>query len=74
MADKTATHTLEDKVGYGTPCLICGEIVEISNQYDRQFKICDKCKAAVMAMRELVKQGTNADSSECDPFYSKEGV
>lgn len=36
--------------GLGTPCLICGDSVKI--QYPNETpKICDKCKAAVMAMR-----------------------
>ena len=56
MDDKTVTYILEDKFGYRTSCLICGEMVEISNLYDRPYKICDKCKAAVMAMRELVER------------------
>ena len=59
MADKTITYTLEDKMVYGTPCLICGEIVKISNLYERQPKICDKCKAAVMAMREKMDGGAD---------------
>lgn len=37
-----------------TPCLICGESVELT-EYEAMgkniFKICDKCKNAVMKMR-----------------------
>ena len=35
----------------GTLCLVCGESVPIFDYKDVP-KICDKCKAAIMAMRE----------------------
>lgn len=39
-----------------TPCLICGESVELT-EYETMgkniFKICDKCKNAVMKIREM---------------------
>ena len=37
--------------GIGTPCLICGDTVKIK-YYGDTPKICNKCKAAVIAMRE----------------------
>lgn len=46
--------------GIGTPCLICGDSVKI--QYPNETpKICDKCKAAVMAMREKMYGGKKND-------------
>lgn len=38
----------------GTPCLICGETVEI-DQHSQVPKICDKCKNAVMSVRRLLE-------------------
>lgn len=35
----------------GTPCMVCGESVPIFNPREAP-KICDKCKAAIMKMRE----------------------
>lgn len=35
----------------GTPCLVCDEDVVIFNHKDAP-KICDKCRAAILAMRK----------------------
>ena len=44
------------KVNLATSCLICGESVPILHVKDSS-KICDKCKKAVMKMRErLIKE------------------
>ena len=44
------------KVNLAISCLICGESVPISHVKDSP-KICDKCKKAVMKMRErLIKE------------------
>lgn len=39
------------KGSLGTPCIICGETVPIDHIYDVP-KTCDKCKKAVIYMRE----------------------
>lgn len=40
-----------------TKCMICGDSVPIYSSSDH-FRICDKCKEAIMAMREkLEKKG-----------------
>ena len=44
------------KVNLATSCLICGESVPISHSKDSP-KICDKCKKAVMKMRERLLKG-----------------
>lgn len=44
------------KVNLATSCLICGESVPISHAKDYP-KICDKCKKAVMKMRERLLKG-----------------
>ena len=44
------------KVNLATSCLICGESVPISHSKDYP-KICDKCKKAVMKMRERLLKG-----------------
>ena len=43
--------TISERNEIGTPCLICGESVLVG-WYDFQPKICEKCKAAVMKMRD----------------------
>ena len=44
------------KTKFGIPCLICGEMVELTEYelmyYKDVVKVCDKCKEAVMKMRE----------------------
>ena len=36
---------------YATPCLVCGEDVETGIN-EPEYKICDKCKAAILEMRK----------------------
>ena len=48
------------KSSIGTPCLICGETVVIQYYCDVP-KICDKCKAAVMVMREQMDRERRED-------------
>ena len=46
-------------VHIASPCLICGESVTLTECEEMQarhhsiVKVCDKCKSAVMAMREI---------------------
>lgn len=42
----------------GTSCLICGASVPCRSIYDSP-KICDQCKAAVMAVREHIEHARN---------------
>ena len=37
-----------------TPCLICGE--SVACDINDRVKICDKCKAVVMKMREITEE------------------
>lgn len=45
-----------------TACLVCGEDVPIFD-YQSGLKICDKCKAAIMAMREQVDGERKGDDA-----------
>ena len=47
----------------GTPCLVCGETVPIRHHRDVS-KICDKCKAAIMAMREQMGGERREDGTQ----------
>lgn len=38
-----------------TPCLICGETVDIFEPHETP-KICEKCRIAVMAVREVLTE------------------
>ena len=41
---------------YGTSCLVCGESVPIFDPYCSPYKICDKCKRAILKMRENMEE------------------
>ena len=51
-------------VSYGMPCIICGESIELtpnevmSLEYGNHIrsKVCDKCRAAVLRIREQMEQ------------------
>ena len=45
---------------YGTYCLICGEEVVMLHKNDAP-KICDKCKSAVMKMREEMESSEDKE-------------
>lgn len=40
----------------GTLCLVCGESIPIYSPFDHGYKICDKCKRAILKMRECMKE------------------
>lgn len=40
-----------------TPCLICGDSVPIEH-YSKAPKICDKCKEAVLLIRNMMENPT----------------
>ena len=52
-----------DSFGLCTCCIICGEpvpltpndVVSLEHGRDIHSKVCDKCKAAVLRMRELME-------------------
>lgn len=55
---KVSEYTQESPIA--TPCIICGESVELNmieeigiRNGHYVFKVCDKCKRAVMKMREM---------------------
>ena len=60
MSDTTKTISLEPNITHvsiATKCIICGEEIILADKnniaYDR-FQICDKCRAAIMAMRDFI--------------------
>ena len=60
--NKIGTIKIESNVTYesvATTCKICGEEIILRDYnnivYDR-FQICDKCKAAIMAMRKQLEE------------------
>ncbi len=52
----TVTIPKEAKQSFGTVCLVCGEFVPLDNPLDHGYKICDKCKHAILKMREYMKE------------------
>ena len=60
--NETGTIKFEPNITYvsvATNCIICGEEIILSDKnnlvYDR-YKICDKCRAAIMAMRKKLEE------------------
>lgn len=51
--------TISDEVAQsiGTSCLVCGEYVLLDGPFDYGYKICDKCKRAILKMRENMENG-----------------
>ena len=41
-----------NNIGYATRCLICGEGVPLYSPLEKGYKICNKCKKAVMYIRK----------------------
>lgn len=52
----TAAKYVEPMIG--TTCLVCDECVDVFNHKDVQ-KICDKCRAAILAMRKQMECDTD---------------
>ena len=59
--DISSAYTRQ-KVSLATDCLICGEMIELTEIEESAvlcggsfYKVCDKCKQAVMKMREQIK-------------------
>ena len=59
-------------VRYSIPCIICGEYVTLNDMenmaltlpYSSMYKVCDKCREAVMMMRNLQKSEVDAIDKE----------
>ena len=62
----TITISTDVKASLGTGCIICNETILLSDEeelmlrsgYSIHSKVCDKCKNAILHMRELIG-GTN---------------
>ena len=51
-ADISTISVLSEVIGI--PCLICGETVPAKTMYNYEAPICEKCKKAVLKMREVL--------------------
>ena len=47
--------TIDNHISYSVPCLICRESVWIE-KYNFAPKICDNCRAAVLRLRQYIKE------------------
>ena len=45
-----------DTARWCTEGLVCGEGIPIYSPFERGYKICDKCKRAILKMRECMKE------------------
>ena len=48
--------TVNNVAQWCTRCLVCGEAIPIYSPFDRGYKICDKCRMAILKMREYMKE------------------
>ena len=44
------------EASFGTSCLVCDEFIPLYSPFDRGQKICEKCKRAILKMRECMKE------------------
>lgn len=50
------TTYVTSKLEISIPCLICNELIKLADYESRDsVKVCDKCKQAVMKMRETIE-------------------
>lgn len=47
-------------------CLICGRGVPLSSPFDKRYKVCDKCKEAVMYVRGQLLGDTSKPEGDWD--------
>ena len=52
----TITISKEIEPSFGTICLVCGEYVPLDSPFEHGYRICDKCKRAILKMRECMKE------------------
>lgn len=45
-----------DVAHWGTLCIVCEEVIPIYSPSDHEYKICDKCKRAILKMRECMEE------------------
>lgn len=45
-----------DTASWGTQCLVCEESIPIYSPFAHGYRICDKCKRAILKMRECMKE------------------
>lgn len=55
LTEAQIRHLQETQTGIAKGCLICGEGVAINYYMGNESVICDKCKAAVMKVREEIE-------------------
>lgn len=52
----TITIPGEATASYGTSCIVCYEFIPLHSPFEHGCKICDKCKRAILKMREFMKE------------------
>ena len=52
----TITIPKETEASFGTSCIVCDEYIPLHSPFDRRYRICDKCKRAILKMRECMKE------------------
>jgi len=52
----TITIPGEATESYATSCIVCDECIPLRSPFDRGYKICNKCKRAILKMREYMKE------------------
>lgn len=52
----TITISAEATASYGTSCIVCYEFIPLRSPFEHGYKICDKCKRAILKMREYMKE------------------
>lgn len=65
MAEKVGIITPDTENKYGVACMVCDSFIPTEYPYFAPM-ICDKCKAAIMAMREqMEKEGEENAADRC---------
>ena len=56
------------KIGYGIPCAVCGEFLELNELEARHttFKLCPECIKAIKFAKRLMKANPNMNIDEDD--------
>lgn len=54
----------ETRPAYALNCLICGATLGVYYTVPRQCVVCDKCRKAVMYVREQMKNKTEGEDSQ----------
>lgn len=62
------TTTIETRPAYALNCLICGDTLGVYYTVPNQYAVCDKCRKAVLYVREQMKNKTGKTENEGSYF------